>query len=134
LADYKEADMGIIVNPGSHLGDAQNADGWTNTYAAARKEADKWLATMRGEGIADVDICGADETEREGRWTFVFRHTVTGVEVELETHGINDLDAYRRQHIFDPRIYWNGSSSSNPEMADFAAPGFVMTFRPADPS
>jgi hypothetical protein len=124
----------IIVNPGARLGDAQNADGWTNTYATAHVTATEWLAKMHAEGIADVGLVTADETEREGRWTFTYRHTVTGVEVELETHGIDDLEAYKRQHIFEPRVYWCGSSTSNPSLEDFAAPGFVMTFRPEDPS
>jgi hypothetical protein len=121
--------MTVIINPGSRLGDAQNARGWTNTFATARAEADRWLTEMRSNGIADVELVSADETERGGRWTFTFRHAVTGAEVELETHGIDDLEAYRRQCIFDPRIYWNGSSSANPCLGDFAAPGYVMTFR-----
>ena len=70
-------------------------------------------------------------SEDNGRWPFVIRHQITGVEVVLETHGIDDLDAYKRQCIFDPRVYWNGSSSAEPTLDDFDAPGFVvkvMTF------
>jgi hypothetical protein len=126
--------MTVFINPGARLGDAQNADGWTNTYATARATADEWLARMRGEGIADVELVTCDETERDGRWTFTFRHAVTGVEVQLETHGIDDGDAYKRQYIFEPRIYWNDSSSADPSLGDFAAPGYVMTFRPEDAS
>jgi hypothetical protein len=118
-----------VINPGSHLGDAQNAIGWTNTYDTAHATAEEWLARMRSEGLADIELYAADVTEREGRWTFTFRHTVTGVKVELETHGIDDPDAYKRQFIFDPRVYWNGSSSANPSLEDFATPGYVMTFR-----
>jgi hypothetical protein len=54
---------------------------------------------MRGEGITDVELID-DATEHEGRWRFMFRHTVTGREVELETHGVDHLEAYQRQHIF----------------------------------
>jgi hypothetical protein len=97
----------------------------------ARQLAYRWLETMRREGIADVQMVTMDDTERDGRWTFTFRHTVTGVEVELETHGVDDVDAYKRQHIFEPRVYWQGSSSANPELSDFAAPGYAMTFRVA---
>lgn len=121
--------MTIIINPGARLGDAEAAHGWTNTFATAHATALEWLAKMHADGLVDVDICGADATEREGRWTFTYRHTVTGVKVELETHGIDDVEAYKRQHIFEPRIYWNGSSSANPSLEDFAAPGYVMTFR-----
>lgn len=124
----------VIINAGTRLGDIHPADGWANTYAAARKAADEWLTKMRAEGIADVELATADETEREGRWTFTFRHAVTEVEVKLETHGIDDMEAYNRQCVFEPRIYWNGSSTANPELSDFAAPGYVMTFRPKDPS
>jgi hypothetical protein len=123
--------MGIVVNPGARLGDAQAATGWTNTYATARAAAEEWLAKMYAEGIADVELIAADETEREGRWTFTCRHSVTGVEAELETHGIDDVAAYERQHIFAPRIYWCGSSTGSPSLSDFAAPGYVMTFRDA---
>jgi hypothetical protein len=119
----------VIINPGARLGAAQAAQGWSNTYATARATAETWLRRMRGEGIADVELVAADETEREGRWTFTFRHTVTGTDVELETHGIDDVTAYERQHIFAPRVYWHGSSSANPSLEDFAAPGYVMTFR-----
>jgi hypothetical protein len=124
----------LIINPGANLLDAATATGWTNTYTTARAAADTWLDQMRKEGVADVDLVGADETEREGRWTFTFRHRVTGVEVEMETHGIDDLDAYQRQYVFAPRVYWRGCSSSTPGLSDFAAPGYVMTFRPADPA
>lgn len=119
----------MIINPGSKIGDAQAATGWTNTYTTALAKAHEWLSRMRAEGIADVELTAADETERDGRWTFTFRHTVTGVEVELDTHGIDDEAAYERQHVFAPRVYWSGSSSANPSLDDFAAPGYVMTFR-----
>lgn len=124
--------MTVFINPGAHLGEPEDASGWTNTYATARTTADEWLAKMHADGIADVEMGCADETEREGRWTFTYRHTVTGVEVEMETHGIDDVEAYKRQYIFEPRIYWNGSSTSNPSLEDFAAPGYVMTFRAKD--
>lgn len=126
--------MTLFINPGANLGDRTAAQGWTNRYETAHAEARSWLAKMRAEGIGDVELVAGDETEREGRWRFTFRHTVTGAEVVLETHGIDDVDAYARQHFFPPRVYWNGSSTSNPSLDDFAAPGFTMTFRPADQS
>ena len=50
---------------------------------------------------------------------------MTGVIVELETHGIDDMDAYANDAIFTPRVYWKGSSCSSPDLNDWKAPGFV---------
>jgi len=117
----------IMINPGSHIGEP--GEGWTNTLENARAEAERWLSQMRDDGICDVELLDL-AIENEGRWTFSFRHTVTGVVVELATHGIDNVEAYEKQHTFTPRIYWNGSSTSNPELEHFAAPGFeaVKTF------
>jgi hypothetical protein len=119
--------MTLIINPGSHIG--KPGEGWTNTYETARAEAERWLARMHADGMAGVELADG-ATERDGRWVFTFRHAVTGTTVELETHGIDNVEAYERQHIFAPRIYWNGSSTSDPELEHFAAPGFraVRTF------
>jgi hypothetical protein len=119
----------IVVNPGSHI--LADCGGWTNTYAGALAEARRWLDRMRDDGLAaDVELVVPDEpVERDGRWRFGFRHRVTGVTVVLETHGIDDLDAYRRQAVFEPRVYWRGSSSATPSLDDWAAPGFVQTYR-----
>ena len=123
--------MTVLINPGSDIGEPGN--GWTNTEATARDEAERWLAGMRADGITDVELADG-ATEREGRWVFTFRHAVTGTTVTLETHGIDDIRAYQKDHIFAPRIYWNGSSTSNPELEHFAAPGFlaVRTFKRDD--
>jgi hypothetical protein len=120
---------GLIVNPGS--GEiAAAGDHWTNTEATARAEAGKWLANMHAEGMTDVELLDGCR-ERAGRWLFTFRHKVTGVTVELETHGIDNLEAYGRDH-FSPRVWWNGSSTAEPKLEDFAAPGFtpLRTFVP----
>jgi hypothetical protein len=118
----------LIVNAGSRV--ASSGGGWTNTYQAARAEAERWLERMHAEGMTDVVLLD-DAEEAGGCWRFTYRHTVTGVSVRLETPGIDDLAAYQKEHIFPPRIYWNGSSSGNPQLDDFAAPGFapVRTFR-----
>jgi len=122
-----------LINPGAHIGASTQAQGWTNTYEEAKRKVREWHDRMTEEGIRDVElILPGIPVNGEGRWTFLFRHTVTGVDVELETHGINDLDAYQRQHLFLPRVYWNGSSTSDPKPEDWAAPGFeiVKTLRP----
>ena len=120
--------MTVIINPGSRIGEP--GTGWTNTEATARAEAERWLTRMHADGMTDVELADG-ATGREGRWVFSFRHAVTGTVVKLETHGIDDVRAYEKDHIFAPRIYWNGSSTSEPELEHFAAPGFVAvrTFR-----
>jgi hypothetical protein len=123
----------MIINPGSRIGEP--GDGWTNTFEEARAEAGRWLTRMHASGMTDVQLLdGAHpdaDMEGDGRWVFTFRHTVTGVTAELATHGIDDTAAYERQHIFAPRVYWNGSSTAEPELENFAAPGFalVRTFK-----
>lgn len=123
---------GLIINPGSRIG--APGDRWTNTEATARAEAEKWLAKMRAEGMTGVTLLDGSK-ERTGRWLFTFRHEITGATVELETHGIDDLDAYQKDHWFVPCVYWNGDSSAEPKLEDFAAPGFVpvRTFAPREP-
>jgi hypothetical protein len=114
--------MNFIINPGSEI--ATEAKGWTNTHAQAKKNAYSWFyKPMLEEGFTDIEVTDTKE-ERDGRWLFIFKHTVTGKEVELEIHGIDDLKAYETQNIFTPRVYWNGGSSSNPELDQFAADGF----------
>lgn len=120
--------MTAFINPGSRIGG--DPQGWTNTVEKAIERVNAWSYMMLQDGCTDIEI-GEPGVEDNGRWPFVFRHSVTGVEVVLMMHGISDLDAYQRQHTFTPRVYWNGSSSANPDLDDFAATGFVkaMTFR-----
>lgn len=121
----------MIVNPGSgpvH----ESGEGWTNTYDEARREAARWLERMHAHGLRDVVPVKPDGVCEEGRWRFGFLHAVTGVVVYLETPGIDDYDAYRKERIWDPRVYWNKSSCSDPQLEDWAAPGFeaLRTFVP----
>ena len=122
--------MTVIINPGSSIGEP--GEGWTNTYRTARSHAERWLARMQADGFTDVELLASSDEEREGRWSFSFRHSVTGVSVTLEVAGIDDVAAYERRHVFAPRTYWNGSSTADPKLEDFAAPGFVpvRTFTP----
>lgn len=121
--------MTLIINPGSNVGDSR--DGWTNTEAGARKEAESWLTGMHFEGMTDVELLPGCR-ESDGRWVFSFRHSVTGKTVELETHGIDDIDAYCKRYVFSPKVYWGGSSLGQPEIEHFAATGFAVrkTFVP----
>jgi hypothetical protein len=122
----------IAINPGSDMPDRSEGDGWTSNYEGALAEAQRWLEAMRADGFgADVELVLPGAPLEGCRWRFWFRHTVTGVKRDLDTHGVNNLDAYRRRHIFDPRVYWRGSSCSDPELSDWGAPGYVQTFREA---
>lgn len=122
--------MTIIINPGSG-GIPAAGKGWTNTYEGALAGARDWLRRMTDDGIRDVELVDPGVPDGRGRWTFGFRHTVTGVVVELTTHGLSDWRACERERIFLPKVYWNGSSCGGPEAEDWIAPGFevVKTLR-----
>lgn len=120
-----------IINPGSTLPDGYSGEGWTNTHKQAKLNAFNWFyMPMKEAGFTDIKVTDKNE-ENSGRWVFIFKHEVTGKEVELEIHGIDDLNAYQKEHIFVPKVYWNGSSCSNPELEQFAADGYepIMTFK-----
>lgn len=146
----------LIINPGSGPV-ADSGTGWENSEAGARAQAEGWLARMTNEGhrvdlldgATPVEDCRWDRKagpdgrggivgtgEFTGRWQFTFRHQVTGVECRLETHGISDIAAWEADAKAEgrlrihPRVYWNGSSCSTPELSDWSAPGFrpVLTF------
>ena len=123
--------MPLIINAGSGA-IPEAGDGWTNSHEGAVAHAREWHDRMIADGIQDVDLL-LPGTPVAGRWVFGFRHRVTGVTVDLETHGIDDIVAYERDRIFAPKIYWNGSSVGEPDVADWLADGFevVKTLRPA---
>lgn len=123
---------GLIINPGSAIS-AFAGEGWTNTYEGAVQEAERYLTQMHEDGITEV-VLMLPGRQNERRWVFGFRHTVTGKVVELETHGIDDHDAYCKQFLFTPKVYWAGSSCKDPKLEDWAAPGFaaLKTFVPID--
>jgi hypothetical protein len=122
---------GLLINPGSQMPDEKEGQGWTNTHKQAKLNAFNWFyLPMLEEGIIDVKVTDCNE-ETEGRWKFIFKHEITGKEVELEIHGIDNMEEYMKTYIFGARVYWNGSSSGNPELEDFAVDGFepVKTFK-----
>lgn len=127
--------MNLIINPGSELPLAEAAIGWTNTHETAKRHAYDWFyKPMLEKGFTDIEVTDTGE-ENDGHWKFLFKHTITGVVVELETHGIDNVAAYEKQFVFTPRVYWKGSSVSDPELEQFAAEGFVpvMTYRAEAP-
>lgn len=120
--------MNIIMNPGSHIGEQE--EGFTNTHATAKRNAYEWFyKPMMEEGFTDIEVEDTGEKD-DGRWKFIFKHKITGKEVELDIHGIDNMDAYTDKYIFAPRVYWNGGSSSSPELEQFEADGYkpVMTY------
>lgn len=122
--------MAFIINPGSgHV--ASEGEGWQNTEAGAIINAHRWYDRIKEDGIEDIILLPACEYDNEGRWTFWFEHRLTCVKVELSTHGIiaEQLSAYRAEHIFYPRIYWDGSSSSNPEPENWLKDGYRVAHR-----
>jgi hypothetical protein len=125
---------GILINPGSGTVAASGV-GWANDYAGAEANAHEWYGRLVADGIRDVELVlpGVPAPGDDGRWIFDFTHTVSGAVVQLETHGLDDDEfrAYEKEHIFGPRVYWNGSSSDIPEVEQWAAPGFgvVKTLR-----
>jgi hypothetical protein len=126
-------EQAIIINPGSRV--TASGKGWTNSLDGARKNAQDWFDNMKAEGFTDlVMTLASEEPDVDGHWRFVFTHTVTGVAVELHMHGVDDIQAHRSERLCYPRVYWDGGSSSVPELKQFAAEGFepVMTYRKAD--
>lgn len=117
--------MTTFINPGPGS-IPTSGNGWTNTYEGAAREAVRWLDQMTTGGIRDVNLDLKGEDLGDGRWRFHFRHEVTGVVVDLDTHGIDDYEAYERDRVFPPRIYWNGSSCGEPEVEDWATEGFEV--------
>lgn len=122
---------GIIINPGSGPV-AESGEGWTNSLTGAQTHARTWLRFLGNQGIRDIELVPGEEYTGDGRWRFRFRHAVTGACVDLDTHGIDNEPAYAREYVFAPRVYWNGSSSSTPEIENWLVDGFevVKTLRP----
>jgi hypothetical protein len=125
--------MTTIMNAGSGAVPA-SGEGWTNTYETAREKAIGWHKRLtHDDGMRDIVLLpdGDGRAAPDGRWVFTFRHQVTGKEIDLEVDGVDHMDAYAKERLFTPRTYWNGSSTAEPDLEDFAVRGFEMvkTFR-----
>jgi hypothetical protein len=115
----------VIINPGSRISDTP-VSSWNNTLQQAKKNCKRWfLEPMEKEGFIDIKCFLKSDVPDRGRWTFIFEHLVTGISVELEIHGVDDLKEYKKDNIFTPRIYWNGSSCADPDIKDFYKDGYV---------
>lgn len=121
----------ILINPGS--GDIPDKGvGWTNTLEQSAIHCKNWFVKpMRKEGLVDIRVKLESKDSVDGRWTYTFTHKITGISLELDIHGIDNLEAYQKENIFSPRVYWNGSSDATPILEDFSKDGFepVMTYK-----
>lgn len=116
----------LVINPGNKV--ASGGNGWTNTLEVATKSANEWLQSMHSRHIRDVEIvsvCGPDD----GSWTFTFEHSVTGCRATLDIHGIDNMTAYANDNRYPAKIYWNRSSTANPQLTDFLCDGYEICIR-----
>lgn len=102
----------IIINPGSKIKGG--------TLKQAEANAKCWLKDIHDKGLTDVVMTKG--VDRDGLFVFNFKHPITGVVVHLDTHGFTDEEC--QEFTFSPRVYWNGSSTANPKIEDWAKEGF----------
>lgn len=100
--------MGMIINAGS-----ENKGG---TVEESLVIANEYLEQLHSNGFVDVELMPEVEV-RDGLWCYTFRHAVTGKTATLDTHGFTEDECHK--FMFRPRIYWNGSSSSEPTIEDW---------------
>lgn len=105
--------MGIIINAGS-----ENKGG---TFEQAEMNAKEWLKSIHDEGFNEIEMKFI-ERQKDGDWLFHFTHLVTKKVATLEIHGFTKEEC--KQFMFHPRVYWNGSSTSDPKIEDWLCDGF----------
>ena len=101
----------IVINPGS-----ENKGG---TIDQAKKNARKWLKAIHEEGFSEVVM---SEGEHGDYFEFLFTHNVTKKVATLRIHGFTEEE--RKEFMFSPRVYWNGSSTGDPKIEDWLEEGF----------
>lgn len=111
-----------LINPGSRVE--------RGTLSQALRNARGWHETLTEAGISGVSLDPEPVRFEDGRWTFAFRHDVTGVECHLTIDGLTAEQ--KRRLLFWPKVYWKGSSCSEPELADWLADGFRIAIVPED--
>ncbi len=102
----------MIINAGS-----ENKGG---TFEQALINAKEWYESIVKE-FPEVTM-SAKEQLIHGDWRFYFFHKVTGVTVPLSIHGFTKEQC--EAFMFHPRVYWNGSSTANPEKEDWLTNDF----------
>jgi len=105
--------MGLIINAGS-----ENKGG---TFEQAEINAKEWLKNIHEEGFLEVEMYFVEQ--QKGRdFRFDFIHLITQKVVTLMIHGFTEFEC--KEFTFHPRVYWNGSSSSIPEIENWINDGF----------
>lgn len=105
--------MGKIINAGS-----ENKGG---TFEQAKINAEEWLLFNHEEGFLEVEMQFVKQC-KDGNFQFDFKHTVTQKVVSLVIHGFTEEEC--KKLMFDPRVYWDGSSSATPKIEDWLVDGF----------
>jgi hypothetical protein len=105
--------MALIINAGS-----ENKGG---TFEQAKKNAKAWLKSIHDEGFLEVTMSYIKRHDN-GDWVFHFTHSTTKKVATLEIHGFTDEQC--KSFIFSPRVYWNGSSTADPQITDWLEDGF----------
>jgi len=98
----------MIINPGS-----ENKGG---TFKQALINAKEWLVNINKE-FPEVEMTTNEDKFYNGDWNFKFIHKITGKIVELQIHGFTKEEC--KLFTFNPRVYWNGSSTSEPDINDW---------------
>lgn len=106
--------MGIIINPGS-----ENKGG---TLKQAKINAQEWLKSIHNEGFLDVKMKYIKQY-KDGDFRFNFKHTTTQKVATLDIHGFTEEEC--QKFMFHPRVYWNGSSCSSPDIEDWLTDEFT---------
>jgi len=98
----------VIINAGS-----ENKGG---TFEQALKNAKQWLRNIKRE-YPEVTMTTHKDICNDGDYNFKFTHKVTGKCIDLQIHGFTKKEC--EQFVFHPRVYWNGSSTADPEISDW---------------
>ena len=106
--------MRTIINPGS-----ENKGG---TFEQALKNAKEWHEEILNNFPEVTMTTNEERVEKNGNWIFRFTHPVTEKEAILEIHGFTKKEC--EKFMFWPRVYWNGSSTANPEIEDWLTDEF----------
>lgn len=107
----------IIINPGSRIK--------KGTFEQAVINANVWLKNIIAE-YPEVVMSSNENYDGEGRWFFEFTHTVTGKVCILDIHGFTPQEC--EKFIFHPKVYWNGSSCSDPEPKNWLTDKFKWKY------
>lgn len=104
----------LIINPGS-----ENKGG---TFEQALTNAYEWLESVVKE-FPEVKMTTHENRLGDGDWNFIFTHTITGKQVDLQIHGFTKKEC--EKFIFHPRVYWNGSSTADPKIEDWLSDDYT---------